>query len=72
MANVKRTQYRTVADYLPLLANDRLSFLPATKWSYSNAGHTGGGPGTAVFVQFDKTTGLTSGRPKDWTQATGR
>jgi CubicO group peptidase (beta-lactamase class C family) len=23
-------------------------------------GHTGGGPGTAAFVQFDKTTGLTA------------
>ena len=31
---------KTVADYLPLFANDPLSFEPGAKWQYSNSGFT--------------------------------
>jgi CubicO group peptidase (beta-lactamase class C family) len=31
---------KTVADYLPLFANDPLAFEPGTKWQYSNSGFT--------------------------------
>jgi CubicO group peptidase (beta-lactamase class C family) len=31
---------RTVADYLPLFANDPLAFEPGSKWQYSNSGFT--------------------------------
>lgn len=33
-----RTLYRTVDDYRPLVAEERLEFEPGTKWSYSNTG----------------------------------
>ena len=33
-----RAQYRTVADYLPLLRKDSLAFTPGTRWAYSNTG----------------------------------
>jgi CubicO group peptidase (beta-lactamase class C family) len=38
MAPVNRARYRAIADYLPLLKNDRPAFTPGTKWSYSNEG----------------------------------
>lgn len=34
-----RAGYRTVADYLPLLADDTLAFEPGTEWGYSNTGY---------------------------------
>lgn len=33
-----RDRFRTVADYLPMLADDTLTFTPGTRWAYSNAG----------------------------------
>lgn len=33
-----RSNYRSISDYLPFLANDTLRFEPGTKWFYSNAG----------------------------------
>lgn len=38
MMSANRAQYRLIADYLPLLKDDRPSFTPGTKWSYSNTG----------------------------------
>lgn len=38
MQNRARANYRTIADYLPLLSDVRLAFEPGTRWSYSNAG----------------------------------
>lgn len=34
-----RAVYRTLDDYLPLLADDTLSFEPGAEWSYSNTGY---------------------------------
>lgn len=33
-----RSRYRTIEDYVPLLADDTLAFEPGTDWSYSNTG----------------------------------
>jgi CubicO group peptidase (beta-lactamase class C family) len=34
-----RSVYRTLDDYLPLLADDTLAFEPGTEWGYSNTGY---------------------------------
>ena len=34
----KKLRIREVADYLPLIAEEKLAFAPGSKWSYSNSG----------------------------------
>ena len=38
MMPLNRANFRSVADYLPHLANDRLAFEPGSRWAYSNTG----------------------------------
>lgn len=38
MMPLNRADFRSVADYLPHLANDRLAFEPGSRWGYSNTG----------------------------------
>lgn len=38
MLSANRAKYRTIADFLPLLKDDKPSFPPGTKWRYSNTG----------------------------------
>jgi CubicO group peptidase (beta-lactamase class C family) len=38
MSQKSKDNFRTIADYLPTLANDTLFFEPGTQWRYSNAG----------------------------------
>lgn len=35
----RRESYRNLADYLPIVANEKLQFEPGTRWSYSNSGY---------------------------------
>jgi CubicO group peptidase (beta-lactamase class C family) len=37
--NSNHAAYRTLADYLPLIKNDRPQFKPGTGWAYSNTGY---------------------------------
>lgn len=39
MSQKSKENFRTIADYLPALAKDRLFFEPGTQWHYSNAGY---------------------------------
>jgi CubicO group peptidase (beta-lactamase class C family) len=38
MMAANRATYRTVADFLPVLKDDKPAFTPGTKWAYSNTG----------------------------------
>ena len=38
LLSANRAKYRTIADFLPLLKDDKPSFTPGTKWRYSNTG----------------------------------
>jgi CubicO group peptidase (beta-lactamase class C family) len=38
MLSANRAKYRTIADFLPLLKEDKPSFSPGTRWRYSNTG----------------------------------
>lgn len=39
MHGVNRARYRTIADYIPLLGGDTVTFEPGTRWRYSNTGY---------------------------------